>query len=125
MSNVEAARAGYKAFAAGDLEGMKRIWADDIHWWNSEEVQPGGEYNGIDAVMQMIGSIPQYWKSMTVNPAKFIDAGDYVIALGTQTLANDKGSAEGRFAHIMKFQDGKCVDAEMHADTAKGLKLQG
>ncbi|MFA5711704.1 nuclear transport factor 2 family protein [Mycolicibacterium sp.] len=125
MSNIETARAGYKAFAAGDAEGIQRVWADNIHWWSSDEVQPGGEYNGSGAVMQMLGEIPKQWTSMTVEPTEFIEAGDYDIVRGTQTLTNDKGSAEGRFAHIMKFQDGKCVDAEMHADTAKGLKLQG
>lgn len=125
MSNIETARGAYKAFAAGDVDGMKRVWSDDIHWWSSDEVPPGGERTGVDAVMQLIGEIPQSWGSMTVDPTEYIEAGDYVIVRGTQTLTNDKGSAEGKFAHILKFENGKCVDAEMHADTAKGLKLLG
>lgn len=125
MSHVDTARGAYKAFSAGDVDGMRQVWADNIHWWNSEEAQPGGDRTGIEAVMQMIGEIPQNWTSMSVNPTEFIDAGDYVVVRGTQSLTNDKGSAEGRFAHILKFDsNGKCVDAEMHADTAKAAKLQ-
>lgn len=126
MSNVDSARTAYQAFAAGDLAAVKDAWADDIHWWSSAEAPPGGERRGVDAVMQLFAEIPEHWTAMTVNPDEFIDAGDYVVVRGTQSLTNGNGSVESRFAHILKYNaDGKVIDADMHTDSAKGSKLQG
>ncbi|OBF15139.1 nuclear transport factor 2 family protein [Mycobacterium sp. ACS4331] len=126
MSNVDTARAAYNAFNTGDLATLKDMWADDIHWWNSDAVKPGGEKNGVDAVMQMMMEVPEHWSSLKVEPTKFIEAGDYVVVLGTEHLTNDKGTADARFAHVLKFDgNGKCVESEMHADTAPAAKLQG
>ncbi len=124
-SNVSTAKAAYHAFNTGDVATMQETWADNVHWWNSDEVQPGGERSGADEVMQLIMELPQHWSGAEIEAREFIDAGDYVIVLGTQHFTNDKGSADARFAHVLKFDsNGKCVDAEMHTDTAKAAKLQ-
>ncbi len=125
-SNLETAKAAYNAFNAGDLDTMKATWADNVHWWNSDEVQPGGERHGTDEVMALIMEMPKYWTGAQIEVRKFIDAGDHVIVLGTQHFANAKGNVDARFAHVLTFDgNGKCVDAEMHADTAKAAKLLG
>jgi uncharacterized protein len=76
--------------------------------------------------MELMMEMPQHWSSATVDPEDFIDAGDYVVVTGVQHFKNDQGSADARFAHILKFDgNGKCVKADMHADTAKAVRLQG
>lgn len=125
MSNVDTAKAAYEAFKSGDAAAMKKAWADNVSWWSSEETKPGGQKDGVDAVMQMLAEVPQHWTTFTVEPDLFIDAGKYVVVSGTSKVANDKGSDTSRFAHILEFNDdGKVVRAEMHADSAKGYKLQ-
>jgi uncharacterized protein len=125
MSNVDTAREAYKAFNTGDLAALKDLWAPDIHWWNSGEAKPGGECTGVDAVMQLMSEVPEHWSRAEVEPTEFIDAGDCVVVRGIQHFVNDKGSADVRFAHILKFDgEGRCVDSEFHADSAKALKLQ-
>lgn len=125
MSNVDTAKAAYTAFNEGDLATMKQTWADNVHWWNSEETKPGGDRTGADQVMALILEMPQHWTGAQVSPTEFIEAGDYVVVRGTQHFENAKGSADAKFAHILKFDgDGKCVDAEMHTDSAKAAKLQ-
>jgi uncharacterized protein len=125
MSNVDTAKAAYQAFTRGDAAAMKEAWADDVDWWSSEETKPGGQRNGVDAVMQMLAEVPEHWTTFTVEPDLFIDAGKYVVVTGSSTVANGKGSDTSRFAHILEFNDdGKVVRAQMHADSAKGYKLQ-
>jgi ketosteroid isomerase-like protein len=125
MSNVDTVKAAYEAFKSGDLATLKETWADNISWWSSSETKPGGQRDGVDAVMQMMAEVPEQWSTFTVEPALFIDAGKYVVVSGNSTVANSRGSDTSRFAHILEFNDdGKVVRAEMHADSAKGYKLQ-
>ncbi len=125
MSNVDTAKAAYKAFNTGDLPTMKETWADGIEWWSSDAAQPGGPRHGVDSVMQMIMEVPQHWSSASIDTEQFIDAGDIVVVTGVQHFANDKGSADARFAHVLEFDgDGKCVRADMHSDSAKLASLQ-
>lgn len=124
MSNVDTARAAYEAFGRGDLEALKEDFAEDAVWVTSDELPLGGETRGRDAILANFAQIPNYWSSFGVDPKEFIDAGEYVIVLGTQSAGNDSGSFEAPFAHVMKYDgDGKLVRGEFHADSAKAAKL--
>ena len=126
MSNVETAKAAYQAFNDGDLATMRGTWADDVHWWNSDAAQLGGERAGADEVMAMIMEMPTHWKDARISPTDFLADGDYVVVRGTQHFENGNGSADVKFAHVLRFDAaGKCVDAEMHTDSAKLAALQG
>lgn len=125
MSNVDTVKAAYEAFKNADLATLKETWADDISWWSSDETKPGGQRDGVDAVMQMMAEVPEHWSTFTVEPDLFIDAGKYVVVSGSSSVGNNRGSDRSRFAHILEFNsDGKVVRAEMHSDSAKGYKLQ-
>ncbi|HEY7455883.1 MAG TPA: nuclear transport factor 2 family protein [Solirubrobacterales bacterium] len=124
MSNVDTARAAYDAFGRGDLEALRGDFADDAVWVTSDELPLGGETKGRDAIMGNFAQIPNYWSSFSVEPSEFIDAGEYVVVLGTQRAGNDNGSFEAPFVHVMKYDgDGKLVRGEFHADSAKAAKL--
>jgi uncharacterized protein len=123
MSNVDTARSAYEAFGRGDLASLQESFAEDGVWVTSDELPLGGETRGRDAILANFAQIPNYWSSFSVEPEEFIDAGDYVVVRGTQRAANDKGSFESPFLHLMKFEDGKVVRGEFHADSAKAAKL--
>jgi len=124
MSNVDTARSAYDAFGRGDLEALRNDFAEDAVWVTSDELPLGGETRGRDAIMGNFAQIPNYWSSFSVEPSEFIDAGEYVIVLGTQRAGNDNGSFEAPFVHVMKYDgDGKLVRGEFHADSAKAAKL--
>jgi uncharacterized protein len=124
MSNVDTARTAYEAFGRGDLAALQADFADDAVWYTSEELPLGGETHGRDAIMANFAQIPNYWSSFSVEPSEFIDAGDTVVVLGTQRAANDNGSFESPFVHVMKYNgDGKVVRGEFHADSAKAARL--
>jgi ketosteroid isomerase-like protein len=123
MSNLDSARAAYDAFGKGDLATVQDGFAEDAVWVTSDELPLGGTVEGRDTIMGNFAQIPNYWSSFSVEPEEFIDAGDYVIVRGTQRAANDKGSFEARFVHVMKYEDGKVVRGEFFTDSAKAAKL--
>jgi uncharacterized protein len=124
MSNLDTARSAYEAFGRGDLAALQEDFAEDAVWVTSDELPLGGETQGRDAIMGNFAQIPNYWSSFSVEPSEFIDGGDTVVVLGTQRAANDNGSFESPFAHVLKYDgDGKVVRGEFYADSAKAAKL--
>lgn len=124
MSNVDTARSAYEAFGRGDLAALQDDFAEDAVWYTSDELPLGGETRGRDEIMSNFAQIPSYWSSFSVEPEEFIDGGDTVVVRGTQRAANDNGSFESPFVHVLKYDgDGKVVRGEFHADSAKAAKL--
>jgi ketosteroid isomerase-like protein len=123
MSNVDTARSAYEAFGRGDLEALKETFAEDAVWVTSDELPLGGETRGRDQIMENFAQIPNYWSSFSVEPEEFLECGDYVVVRGTQRAANDRGSFEAPYLHLIELRDGKLVRGEFHADSAKAAKL--
>jgi len=124
MSNVDTARSAYDAFARGDLAALQESFAENAVWVTSDELPLGGEVKGRDKILENFAQIPNYWSSFSVEPEEFIDAGEYVIVRGTQRAANDEGSFEAPFVHVIKYdEDGKTVRGEFFTDSAKAAKL--
>jgi uncharacterized protein len=123
MSNLDTARSAYDAFGKGDLAALREDFAEDAVWVTSDELPLGGTVEGRDQIMGNFAQIPNYWSSFSVEPEEFIDAGDCVVVLGTQRAGNDNGSMEARFAHVLKYEDGKVIRGEFFTDSAKAAKL--
>jgi uncharacterized protein len=123
MSNVETARSAYEAFGRGDLAALQESFAENAVWVTSDELPLGGRTSGREQIIANFAQIPSYWSSFSVEPEEFIDAGDYIVVRGTQRAGNERGSFEAPYVHVMKFQDGKLVLGEFHADSAKAAKL--
>jgi uncharacterized protein len=124
MSNVDTARSAYEAFGRGDLEALQSDFAEDAVWATSDELPLGGEVRGRDAIMGNFAQIPNYWSEFSVQPEEFIDGGDYVVVRGSQHAANDKGSFDAPFVHLLKYNsEGKVIRGEFYGDSAKAAKL--
>jgi ketosteroid isomerase-like protein len=118
--NVEVVRAGYQAFRSGDLEGVGKLFADDVEWESPDSLPTGGIYRGRDAVLGSFAELPRFWSSFSVDPDEYIDAGDdHVLVRGVQRLTGPGGSAETRYLHLFTLRNGKVVRGEFIYDTAK------
>jgi ketosteroid isomerase-like protein len=125
LSNVDSARSAHQAFSRGDLAALKEFYSEDAVWYSSDEVRPGGEVDGRDAIIDLMNQLPDHWTTVSVEPTTFIDAGEYVVVLGAQRFANHNGNEQSPFVHVLKFdRHGKVVRAEFHTDSAKIAKLQ-
>jgi len=124
MSNVETARSAYDAFRKGDLGSLQEDFAEDAVWVTSDELPLGGTVEGRDQIMGNFAQIPNYWNEFSVEAEEFIDADGYVIVRGTQHAANDKGSMDAPFVHVLKYNaEGKLERGEFFTDSAKAAKL--
>ncbi|OBJ73609.1 nuclear transport factor 2 family protein [Mycobacterium sp. 1274756.6] len=125
MSNVDTARSAFQAFRSGDLAALKEFYAHDAVWYSSDEVTPGGEKHSRDAIVEMMAQVPEHWSTFSLEPREYLDAGAYVVVLGTHRFGNDRGSAEAPFVNIVEFdRSGKAVRGEFHSDSAKMARLQ-
>jgi len=118
--NVEVVRAGYQAFMSGDLEGVGKLFADDVEWESPDSLPTGGIHRGRDVVLANFAELPRHWSSFSVEPDQYIDAGgDYVLVRGVQRSTGAGGSSESRFLHLFTLRNGKVVRGEFIGDSAK------
>jgi ketosteroid isomerase-like protein len=125
MSNADNAKNAYQLFSSGDLDALKEGFAEDCEWVTSDELPLGGVARGRDQIMSNFAEISNYWSDFSVEPERFIDAGDTVVITGTQRATGKGGSFEAPYIHLMDYRDGKVVRGEFHSDSAKALKALG
>ena len=123
--NVETAKAAYEAFGNGDMDTLKEMFAEDAEWFSSDELPLGGKTEGRDQIIANFEQLPSYWDEFSVTPDEFIDGGDVVTVRGEQHGAGKGGSFDCRFAHVMRFADGKLVRGEFYSDSAKAKAALG
>jgi ketosteroid isomerase-like protein len=122
MSNVDATRRAYEAFARGDMDGVVADMAPDIEWHQAEGLPHGGFYRGLDEVRQRIFDPldEEWWDAFSADPDELLDAGSDVIVLGRY-----RGRAKGTgkrldvpFVHVWSFRDGSAWRFRQFLDTA-------
>ncbi|HET7172222.1 MAG TPA: nuclear transport factor 2 family protein [Gaiellales bacterium] len=59
MSDVAVVRAGFEAFAGGDVAGFANMFAADATWNHRNPDRLGGIHQGVDGIMAFIGESAQ------------------------------------------------------------------
>jgi uncharacterized protein len=120
MSNFDAVRGVYQAFAEGDVPSVLGFLSPDLEWTEAEGFPYGGTYRGPDAVLDgVFMRLATEWDGFAAVPHEFIDGGDTVVALGRYSgtyKATGKGF-EAEFAHVWKIRDGKAVRFIQYVDS--------
>jgi ketosteroid isomerase-like protein len=126
--NIEIVRGIYEAFDQGDVQAaLSRIdpecvWDLTNHSWPGDD-QYFGHEGIVEVLMEFIGAFDDY----TVEPERFIDAGDKVVVISHET-ARHKGSDVGidrRQASVYTMRGGKAVRIDHYLDIDKGLQAAG
>jgi ketosteroid isomerase-like protein len=120
LTNLNAIKAVYEAFATGDIPAVLGALSRDIAWTEAEGFPYGGTYHGpkgvLEGVFMRLGS---EWDGFAAVPDEFIDGGDAVVVLGKYSgkyKATGK-SMQANFAHVWKMQDGKAAQFIQYVDT--------
>lgn len=109
--NLEAARAGYEAFAAGDMATVSELFADDIVWHSGGNNILTGDYEGKEAVFGFFARLMQETDGTFKNDIHDMLANDeHGVALVTATATRGGKSLEGRMAQIFHMRDGKMTE---------------
>lgn len=120
-SNLEIIQGTYDSFAKGDVEAVLATFADDISWVEAEGGPYGGVYHGPNEVVaNVFGPLGEEWDEFRVEPERFVDGGDTIVATGTYTgtYSTTGDSFEAPFAHVWDLEGGEVVRFQQYVDTA-------
>lgn len=119
-TNLDLVKGTYDAFERGDIDSLVETFAADITWIDAEGGPYGGTYQGADEILQgVIGPIAEEWDEFRVEPERYIDGGDTVVATGTYngTYSATGERFEAPFAHVWDVEDGEIVRFQQYIDT--------
>lgn len=109
--NLEISRAGYEAFASGDLATVSDLFSDDIVWHSGGNNILTGDYEGKEAVLGFFGRLMQETEGSFKNDIHDMLANDeHGVALVTTSATRGGKSFEGRVVHIFHVRDGKMTE---------------
>ena len=121
LSNVEAARSSYEAFARHDLDAVLEMMDDGIEWHQAQGLPHGGVYHGLANVRAAIFDPidEQWWDNFDAAPSEFLGLGDDVVVLGRYTATAKATGAplDVPFAHVWLFRDGRAIRFHQFTDT--------
>ena len=120
MSNVDVIKCLYQAFAEGDLEIIGALLDPSVEWVESDGIPYGGVFIGYEAVLNgVFASIGAEWENFTAHVDQFIDAGDIVVTLGTDsgTYKATGQRMKAPTASIWTLKNGKVVKFTQYIDT--------
>lgn len=120
MSNVDIVKRLYQAFSEGDLDTVFNLIDPSIEWIESDGIPYAGTFKGHDAILNgVFAKIGAEWDGFTAQVDQFIDAGDIVVTLGTDSgtfKATGKHMAAPT-ASVWTIQNGKIVKFRQYIDT--------
>lgn len=122
MSNLDAVRRSYEAFARGDLDGVVADMDPEIEWHQAQGLPHGGLYRGLAEVRAAIFDplAAEWWEEFGAEPDELLDAGEEVVVIGRY-----RGRAKGAgkeldvpYVHVWSFRDGRAWRFRQYLDTA-------
>ncbi len=117
--NVDIIRGGYAAFVAGDISAVLALFDRDMVWSTVESVRFGGVYQGPEGAGEFLATLPQNYAELRVEPERYIDAGDTVVATGRYRGRTVTGNAfDVPWVHIWTLRDGKATSFTEVQDSA-------
>ena len=122
MSNLDATRRSYEAFARGDMDGVVADMDPEIEWHQAQGLPHGGLYRGLDDVRRAIFDPldDEWWDEFAADAHEFLDAGDHVVVIGRyRGRAKRTGKRlDVPFVHVWTYRDGRAIRFRQFLDTA-------
>jgi ketosteroid isomerase-like protein len=110
-SNEGLLRRGYEAFAAGDIQTVLGILADDIAWHIGGENQISGDYHGHDEVVGFFGRLVEVTNgTFRLDVEQYLANDTHGAVLCTAYAARDNRELVMREVHTWRLADGKATE---------------
>lgn len=110
---IAAAKAGYDAFATGDMEAWAATQAPDVKWEMPQGFPYGGNYAGPQQVIdEVFGPIAELWPDFKVEPTAFHASGN-VVFIETKLTAGGQVSDS---IHKAVISDGLYTEFQVYDD---------
>lgn len=109
--NLELLRRGYQAYAAGDMEAINELFADDLVWHVAGRSPLAGDYKGKEQVFGFFGKLQEMTDGTSKVEVHDLLASDtHGVALVTESATRNGRSHRGRAAHVLHLRDGKVTE---------------
>jgi ketosteroid isomerase-like protein len=105
----------YEYFNTGDMETFVSLYHEDVVVTINGMHRFSGVHQGINALMEVLGSIPPRYEDFSLTPTNMIIDGDQVF---TQLQAKAKGW-DANCGHYHKLVDGKIKEFWIYDDRQK------
>jgi uncharacterized protein len=131
QENVEAVRRGYELYAAGDVEGVAGLFADDAELADAGGLGVAGTAAGVrygpEGFLRATEEALEAFEDYRVEAEEYIDADDAVVV---PVRISGRGRASGamletRLAHVWVFRSGKVIRGDVYWTTEEALDAVG
>jgi ketosteroid isomerase-like protein len=110
--NAEPIRRSFEAFAAGDMEGMRSLVAEDTVWHIPGRGPLGGDHHGRDAVFEMFGRLMQASEGTFTQKLHDVAASDdHAVALTFATARRGDHSYDSQDVWVVHLREGQIAEA--------------
>jgi ketosteroid isomerase-like protein len=103
-------RKGYKAFAEGDLDAIRELFADDIVWHVGGRNKLSGDYKGIDEVFGFFGKLMEVGQNLKQEIHDVIANDEHAVVLVTTSMEVNGAPLKDNAVHVFHVQDGKATE---------------
>jgi len=110
--NAQIVRRGYEAFAKGDFDTLKEIFADDIIWHVPGQSSLSGDYKGVEQVFGFFGQLVQgTGGTFKLELHDVVGNDDHVVGLARLTASKDGKNVDNLVANVFHVNsDGKATE---------------
>jgi len=109
--NLERARAGYEAFAQGDMATVNELFADDIVWHSGGNNILTGDYEGKEAVLGFLGRVmAETDGNFKNNIHDMLANDDHGVALVSASATRGGKTLESNAVHIFHMREGQMTE---------------
>jgi ketosteroid isomerase-like protein len=119
-TNLEITRTIYDAINAADLDTVLAHFSDDIVVHEPPGLSYGGTYSGKAGFSGLLGALGEHWDGLQLVADDMLDADPCVIIRGriVATIRSSGRAVEQPYLELLRFEDGKAVEAWVQMDTA-------
>lgn len=123
--NLSVIKQVYEDFAAGNIEGVTAVMAEDIVWNEAENFPyaDGNPYEGSDAIVQgVFARLGGEWEGWSLKDLEFHPVADDMVLVTGRYNAKYKENGkmlDSQMAHIWTLENGKAIGFQQYTDTKK------
>jgi ketosteroid isomerase-like protein len=101
---------GFRAFATGDIDTMRQMFADDATWHRFGRNKWSGDYTGPDSIAKLMSGLLEA-ATIENTPHAVLADDDHVVALITTSQTRNGRSFNGESVVVFHVRDGKITEA--------------
>jgi ketosteroid isomerase-like protein len=130
QENVEIARRGYAALAAGDVEAVLEFIDRNIEveiYTGRPDLPESQRLHGHLGFLENLRQLTEAFEDIQVEPEEFVEVGDELVVL-VHATARGQGSGisvDNRIAHVWTLRDGKATRFRVYLSKEQALEAAG